>query len=180
MSAITAPLTVEQFLKLPEKETFRCELVNGEIVAMGNAWSLHELVKSNINQLLVLFAAPIGIGRVFSETMYQLRPSEARIPDVSFLLAHRVKPEDPHQLYQGAPDLAIEVVSSETASELEQKVNRYLETGSRTVWVVYPESRTVWIHRATGSQHLKEDQGLEEPDLLPGFRVAVSQIFEGI
>ena len=100
---------------------------------------------------------------------------------MSFLLANRVAGADPDKLFQGAPELAVEVVSSETALHLEQKVTTYLETGSRAVWVAYPEQRTVWRHLPSGvSQHLKEGDYLEEPDLLPGFRVAVAQLFEGI
>ena len=37
MATTTALLTIEQFLQLPEEETQRCELVEGEIVPMGNA-----------------------------------------------------------------------------------------------------------------------------------------------
>ena len=49
------------------------------------------------------------------------------------------------------------------------------------VRVAYPKHRTLWTHHADGiSRLLKEDQHLEEPQLLPGFRVLVSDFFEGI
>jgi Uma2 family endonuclease len=88
---------------------------------------------------------------------------------------------DPDKLFEGAPDLAIEVVSSETAEFLERKIALYLETGSQAVWVAYPKHRTLWTHHADGiARVLKEDQYLEEPGLLPGFRVLVSNFFEGL
>jgi Uma2 family endonuclease len=181
MATTTAPLTVEQFLQLPEEQTFRCELVEGEIIPMSQAGRGHELVKSNFIDHLGAYNRQHRIGRVFSETMYKLRPSEARTPDVSFLLAHRLAPGDMDKPFEGSPDLAVEVVSSETADFLDRKITLYLETGSKAVWVAYPKRRTLWTYHADGiSRLLKEDQHLEEPELLPGFRVLVADFFDGI
>jgi Uma2 family endonuclease len=113
--------------------------------------------------------------------MYKLKANEGRQPDVSFLLARHLPPGDPSKLFEGSPNLAVEIVSSETAAFLERKITLYLETGSQAVWVAYPQHRTLWTHHGDGiSRLLKEDQYLEEPELLPGFRVLVSQFFEGI
>jgi Uma2 family endonuclease len=181
MATVTAPLTIEQFLQLPEEETQRCELVEGEIVPMGNAGRGHELVKSNFIRHLVAYDLQHCIGRIFSETMYAIRTNEGRQPDVSFLLSRRLTPGDPAKPFEGSPDLAVEVVSSETADFLERKISLYLETGSHAVWVAYPRHRTLWTHHGDGiAKVLKEDQYLEEPELLPGFRILVSQFFEGI
>jgi Uma2 family endonuclease len=181
MATITAPLTIKQFLQLPEEQTRACELVEGEIVPMGNVGRQHEWVKANFNRQLVAYSLQHRIGQVLSETMYKIRSSEARVPDVSFQLARTLTPGDPDKLFEGSPDLAIEVVSSETAEFLERKITLYLETGSQAVWVAYPKHRTLWTHHADGiSRLLKEDQYLEEPQLLPGFRVLVSDFFEGI
>jgi Uma2 family endonuclease len=180
MATTTAPLTIEQFLQLPEEQTFRCELVEGEIVPMGNAGRQHEWVKANINRHLVAYSLQHRIGQVLSETMYKIKATEGRTPDVSFQLA-RTLTGDPDKLFEGSPDLAVEVVSSETAEFLERKITLYLETGSQAVWVAYPKHRTVRTHHANGiSRLLKEEQHLEEPQLLPGFRVLVSDFFEGI
>jgi Uma2 family endonuclease len=174
-------LTVEQFLELPEEQTFRCELVEGEIVPMGNAGGQHEWVKANFIHHLVAYNLQHRIGQVLSESMYKIRTSEARIPDVSFLLRRSLPPGDPDKLFEGSPNLAVEIVSSETAEFLERKITLYLETGSQAVWVAYPKHRTLWTHHADGiSRLVKEDQHLEEPQLLPGFRVLVSDFFEGI
>jgi Uma2 family endonuclease len=59
----TALLTVEQFAQLPEEESMRCELIQGEIVCMGGAGFLHERVKANAIKVLMqyLFENPIGM-----------------------------------------------------------------------------------------------------------------------
>jgi Uma2 family endonuclease len=81
----------------------------------------------------------------------------------------------------GAPDLAIEVVSSETAARLRTKIRLYLKYGSKAVWVVYPDERLVEIHSASGQVTiLEQGQILEDPDALPGFSAPVAAIFEGL
>ena len=182
MGVTTALLTVEEYAQLPEEETMRTELVEGEIVRMSDAKFVHEHVKANANRLLIAYVLQNPIGTVYSESMFKLGEREGRVPDVSLLLDERAALQDRAGFLEGAPDLAVEVVSSESAEFLERKVNLYLSTGSRVVWVAYPRERTFWIHRASGPQHLqfREGQYIEEPDLLPGFRVLVDRFFDGI
>lgn len=81
---------------------------------------------------------------------------------------------------QGAPELAIEVVSSETAARLEEKIELYLSHGSNSVWAVYPKQRAAWIYDATGGgKRFERDQPLADP-ILPGFSVPAAAIFESL
>jgi Uma2 family endonuclease len=105
----------------------------------------------------------------------------ACLPDVAFVLAESLARQDRSTQYRGAPELAIEVVSSETADDLERKVGAYRRGGSRAVWVAYPAQRGVRTFHPDGSSRwLKGDQALEEPDLLPGFGVPAARFFDGI
>jgi Uma2 family endonuclease len=83
---------------------------------------------------------------------------------------------------EGAPGLAFEAVSSsESASSVEQKIIVYRATGFRAIWIAYPRSRSLaTMHQNGRGQHLHEGQYIEEPDLLPGFRVLVDRFFDGI
>jgi Uma2 family endonuclease len=178
MSTTTAPMTIEEFLKLPEVEGEKMELINGEVVSMAYAGFLHETVKSNLNEILVVWLSQHRIGKVFVETTYRLN-GEALAPDLSVLRNERLTPVT-KELPQGAPDLAIEVVSSETAARLRNKIGQYLKYGSKAVWVVYPEERLVEVHSANRQVTiLDQDQVLEGHDVLPGFSTPVSAIFEG-
>ena len=159
----------------------RCELVQGEIVCMGDAGFLHERTKANAIKVLSQYLFENAIGMVFAETMYKLGEREGRIPDVSLLLNERIPAKATAALPEGAPDLAFEVVSSESAAFMERKINLYLATGCRVVCVAYPLERTLWTYHANGEyRRLREGQYLEAPDLLPGFRVLVDRLFDGI
>ncbi|MDQ6706357.1 MAG: Uma2 family endonuclease [Acidobacteriota bacterium] len=150
-------MTVEEFLALPEKEGVRMELSDGvlieEEITLSNADPRHELVKSNLIEVLVPFAQHV---KVFVESIYKLRDS-ARSPDVSLVSRARLVSGDAENYRQQAPDFAIEVVSSETAAESETKIWQY---GSARVF--------------------REHQFLESSEILPDFRVQVSRIFEGL
>jgi Uma2 family endonuclease len=106
-----------------------------------------------------------------------------RKPDVSLVLRDRLTAE---QLEEGfltiAPDLAIEVVSpNDSAYEVEEKVQEYLSAGVRLVWVVYPPTRTVHIHRADRSTAvLSSGDELNGEDLLPGFTCHTGDLFASL
>ena len=60
-----------------------------------------------------------------------------------------------------------------------RKVRQYLGAGGNTVWVIYPETRQVHIFEAAGKDRiLGADDSLEAPELLPGFSVLISELFE--
>jgi Uma2 family endonuclease len=63
-------------------------------------------------------------------------------------------PEDhpPQEHCRLAPDLVIEAVSPhDTASELEEKIAQWLAAGVRLVWVLYPETQRLQVHRVDGT-----------------------------
>ncbi len=179
MGATTTLITVEEFLKLPEVEGERLELINGEVISMGQAGYPHEITKSNVIRLLTVWSVQNPPSRVFCETAYQLDGRNCLIPDVS-LDPNRVAPGSTG-VFQRAPELAIEVVSSETAARLEDKIELYLSCGSKSVWVVYPQRRVVRIFEpAGGAKRFEHDEPLVDPNVLPGFSIPTSAIFDGV
>ncbi|HYL36706.1 MAG TPA: Uma2 family endonuclease [Bryobacteraceae bacterium] len=180
MGTTTTLVTVQEFLALPEIEGQRIELIGGEVVSMGRGGAGHELVKANLIELLVDWTKQNQSYKLLSETTFQLDQHNSPIPDVSLLSRSRI-PSDMSGWFQGAPDVAMEVVSSEKAALLEKQIELYLAHGSKSVWVVYPEQRVVWIYDVSGNaKKFEQNQKLEDPAVLPGFSTPVSAIFEGI
>jgi Uma2 family endonuclease len=177
MGATTTLITVEEFLKLPEVEGERLELINGEVISMGQAGYPHEITKSNVNRLLTVWSVQSPPFRVFCEAAYQVDDRNCLIPDLS-LDSNRVAPGS-IGVFQRAPELAIEVVSSEPAARLERKIRLSLAHGGKSVWAIYPQERMVRIESAGGSKKFVDDQLLVDP-VLPGFSISTSAIFEGV
>jgi Uma2 family endonuclease len=173
-------LTIEQFDQLPIREGILYELNEGEVVTMTEPMPRHNWVRDNIAAALRDFAHPRHLGRVFLETGYQLTPETVRIPDVSFVPADRMREIDLDKRIQGAPALAIEVVSpTDLAEELTQKVKQYLAAGAKAVWVFYPKTREVQVFRADGGSFVRrEHESVEDPDILPGLSLDLKSVFD--
>jgi Uma2 family endonuclease len=70
------------------------------------------------------------------------------------------------------------VSDSESALELRQKIQDYLDAGSKAVWAVYPKLRVVTVYDQSGAREFRGDRVLEAPEILPGFQAKVNQFFE--
>lgn len=180
----TALVTSEQYAALPDQfdlhgNRIQDELIGGEIVEMSFPTELHNVVKANILEQLVVFARShqsLGL-KALAEMAYVVTPYDTFAPDASLVRRSRLNPLG-EKYIAGAPELAIEVVSpNDTADHLKSKVDAYLANGSHTVWVVYPASRSVMVHSGDAARELKGEQHIEDP-LLPGFSVPVSTFFD--
>lgn len=179
MGTSTTLVTVQEFLQMPEPEGQKLELIGGKVISMGRGKIPHEVVKKNLNKILVVWLAQHPIAELFPETMYQLDEYNSLIPDLGVVFPGRLSPGSTGWI-QAAPELAIEVVSSEPAARLEEKLELYFAHGSQSVWVVYPKQRVIRIFDASGqSRKFELTHTLMDP-LLPGFSAPVSAIFEGI
>jgi Uma2 family endonuclease len=178
MAVGAAVVTVEQFLALPEEQQFRRELIQGEIVEMGNAKARHEIIKSRVNLALAEYILQHRELALLPESMFISSPIDACIPDVSIVRSDSLKGINLEDRFRGGPLLAVEVISSEPAKRVEQKVEIYLTAGAQAVWLIYPGERVVVTHHPgpeSGRFHLTDT--LEEPAILPGFRLAVRDLF---
>ncbi len=180
----TALLTSGQFLALPDEfdqngNRIKDELIGGEVVQMPPPSQLHNLVKINILEALIAYSLAnrrVAI-KALAEMAFMVGEHDTLVPDASVVAISRLNPRESKYI-AGAPELAIEVVSpTDTAAHLKSKVDAYLQNGSKTVWVVYPDSRSVMVHSGDTARELKSDQKIEDL-LLPGFSTPVSSFFE--
>ena len=175
-------LTLADFQSLPWPDGVRYELDEGELVSRSFPKPLHNIVAGEIYMILSSFVDDNRLGRVFpSDTGYILSREKAtmRGPDVSFVNADRYRSMDLSHDIEGAPDLAVEVVSpSETAAGLHKKTRQYIAASCHVVWIVYPDSREIEIHdRNTSIRLLSENDTITASDLLLGFAAKVRDFF---
>lgn len=179
-STLVAPLTLEEFARLPEDGN-KHELSEGELVVMPPVKSLHTLVAVAVLEVLQAYLRQHSFGRAMPEAGYVLSrdPLTVRQPDVSVLSQERIDatPEDGY--FEGSPELAVEVISpSDSGQDLGIRVEQYLRFGSKQVWMVYPKSKSVHVFYAGGTGRiLQGDAVLGGGDLLAGFSVKVAELF---
>src|ERR1700722_20253208 len=91
-------LTPDALLDLPKPANGKnYELSDGDLILVGNAGALHELIKTTVFEILTEYRLKTRSGRAFSETQFTLRADRARIPDVAWVSsarAHLILPEN--------------------------------------------------------------------------------------
>lgn len=182
MSATKTLITADELLNMPD-DGYSYELIKGELVRMAPAGSEHGATIMNIGIPLGQFVKKHALGVVFgAETGFKIHsdPDTVRALDVAFINRDRI-PESglPKGYWPGAPDLAVEVISpGDTYSEVEDKVLEWIDAGTRLVIVANPRNRTLKVHRSrTEMILLMESDEFDGGDVVPGFRVRVSELF---
>ncbi len=173
MGAVRMSLTMEEFLALPELAAGKRELLRGELIDSRAAKFRHDEISHRLFERLKSVASATGIGsRVYIEIGYQLSPRHWLQPDVS--ITHPGQRVD--EYLQGAPLLAVEIVSQgNTAEQIELKIEAYFAFGAAEVWVLYPESRHLWVYAAEISA--QRYSGISISHLFNGERIDLDEIF---
>lgn len=178
----TRPVTADELLRMPGGP-FRRELVRGELKQMALAEAEHGRVTAETGMRLAGHVAFNRLGVVYAAgTGFQIAsdPDTVRAPDAAFVRKERAAEMRRVQGYlPGAPDLAVEVISpGDTYSEVVEKAFDWLDAGSRLVVVVDPRRRNVTLYRSRDEiRVLGEGDVLDGADVVPGWRVPVSELF---
>ncbi|MHC4224938.1 MAG: Uma2 family endonuclease [Planctomycetota bacterium] len=171
--------TADQLLRA--SDIGRCELIRGELKMMLPAGFKHGRIAIRLGALIANHVNSHRLGTVVAaETGFVLSrdPDTVRAPDVGFVRASR--PPGPERgYYEGAPCLAVEVLSpDDRPGYVREKVAEWLEAGTLAVWVVDPRERAVTVHEpGQAPTVLGEADVLSGGDLLPGFELAVREVF---
>jgi Uma2 family endonuclease len=182
--ATQTTLTLDQFLSLPEREPdgTHYELSEGELITLSPAGYRHGVIVMNIGRIL---------GNALDRKRYIIAGGEAgfilnaestsgtiRGADVAVDKRESVGENPPIGFLPQAPLLAIEVVSpSNTAADLERKVEQYLGAGTLEVWLLYPDTRRLYVYRS-GRRDPKIFAENERFDSILGCEFKVDPFFE--
>ncbi len=143
----------------------------------------HGCIVLNIAAALREFVRAGKLGMVAVEAGFCVsnEPDTVRSPDIAFVRAERIPPGGERAFFQGAPDLAVEVISpSDRASDVIAKARDWLQSGCVGVWVVDPATKTATVYsHQPQALFLSAKDALVCEELLPGFRLPISQVFGG-
>ena len=107
-------------------------------------------------------------------------PDTVFAPDIAFIRRERVPSIIPRGFWNGAADLAVEVLSPEDRpGEIRNKVAEYFRRGTPLVLVIDPEKRVVskWMSSAEPVT-LKDADTLDLSEVIDGFSCTVREVFD--
>ena len=177
-------ITAADLLAMERIPGKRYELIRGVLkeknVSTGDP---HGEVVSFVHGRLFIYHLSTGYGELRTgEPGYRLErnPDTVRAPDIAWIAPGRIPPGTTGYP-ELTPDLCIEVASPSNARAdrlLSDKAQMWLSHGARQVWVLNPEDTTLTRYQPnTPPTILSQDDTLDAGNLLPGFSIAVWQLF---
>ena len=173
--------TYEDYKHLPESETKRYELLDGELIMVPAPSIGHQRVSRNMLLLLGAYLREHPRGEILDAPCDVRLGEDVVQPDVIYITNERrtiIKEE----AVEGAPDVVIEILSPVTAGrDRTYKRTLYARHGVREYWLVDPEERTIEVLQLTEagfklSATYNETGTLISP-LFPGLALPLTEVF---
>lgn len=170
----------DEFVELPENAEKLFEFIGGEIFEVPSNPYVSKIAGLIITYLNI-YLFKNDIGHVTGEQGGYMVAGERYAPDAAFI-SYEKQAELVKQGYNpNPPDLAVEVISSESKQEekkLTIKLSNYLSVGT-LVWIVRPEEKYIEVHQAgQAAKILGEKDMLDGGNVLPDLQIKLSDILK--
>lgn len=174
-------MTEQEFIDWCDSDTW-AEWVNGEVVLLSPVNTQHARFLSFFIEFFRSFVSRYDLGEVFNEP-FQVRFPKLRTrrsPDLIFISSSRLEFLK-EQHFEGAPDLALEIVSPQSQSrDRREKFIEYQSAGVREYWIVDPLSKSVEAYALKGKtfQLIEEKNGIITSGVLPRFYIKPAWLWQ--
>ncbi len=155
------PLTLEEFLKLPETEP-DSEYIDGQIIQKPMPQGKHSVIQGELITAVNAVVKPQKIARAFPELRCTFA-GRSIVPDVSVFVWNRI-PRDENgaiaNVFQAAPDWIIEILSpDQSATKVTKKILHSLNHETQMGWLIDPDEETVFVY-----QPKQQPEVFDEPE----------------
>jgi len=173
-------ITGEELYRMPDLG--RCELVDGRIVPLSPTGRPHGRVGARLAAHLLLFVESHDLGEVLATDagVYTRRnPDTVRAPDIMFISHDRLAGCKEEGYLNVTPEIVVEVLSpTDRKEQVAKKIEEYFAAKVLRVWVLDFKRRQILVYRSeTDVQQLGLGDALTDDELLPGFRLPLSELF---
>ncbi|BAZ51373.1 hypothetical protein NIES4103_40220 [Nostoc sp. NIES-4103] len=182
LNSPTKPLTLEEFLKLPETKP-ASEYINGQIIQKPMPQGKHSILQGELVSGINAVVKPQKIALAFPELRCTFG-GRSIVPDVTVFAWERI-PLDERQevanVFKTHPDWTIEILSPEQSqTKVTGNILHCLKHGSRLGWLIDPDERSVLVYPPKQQPELFQESQeiLPVPALVSGLQLTVGQLFE--
>jgi Uma2 family endonuclease len=173
-------LTYRDYALLPD-DGKRYEILDGDLYVTPSPSARHQKVSLNLVLALAQHVRAHGIGEVFAAPLDVILADDSIAqPDILFVVKDRL--HIVRDVVHGAPDLLIEILSPGT-QERDRTLKRHLYArhGSRELWLVDPEDKTVEVfHLDPSSENpprIFAHRDILLSEVIPSLRLALDAIW---
>ena len=173
--------TYKDYKSLPESETKRYELMEGELIMVPSPNEYHQRVSGRLEFILRAFVEGKNLGRVYYAPLDVHLGEDVVQPDILFVSRECFSIITEEEI-RGAPDLVVEILSPATAErDRTYKKTLYARHGVREYWIVDPEEKTLKV-MTLGKAGFESSGTYGKSDILrssifSGLTISLSEVF---
>ncbi|MBD2125970.1 Uma2 family endonuclease [Microcoleus sp. ZQ-A2] len=177
----TKPLSLEEFLKLPETEP-ASEYIDGQIIQKPMPQGEHSVIQGELVTTVNAVVKPQKIARAFPELRCTFE-GRSIVPDVAVFTWERIPRKDNGgvaNVFQVAPDWMIEILSPEqSTTKVTKKILHSLKYETQMGWLIDPDEQTIFVYQPNQQPEVFEEpeEQLPVPSFASELRLTVGDVF---
>ncbi len=181
LQTLVQPLTLENFLQLPETEP-GSEFIDGQIIQKPMPQGKHSAIQTELAAALNVNLKSEKIARAFSELRCTFT-GRSIIPDITVFTWDRIPREKDGSvanIFQIPPDWIIEILSpDQTHTKTIKKILSCLENGTQMGWLIDPIEQGVFVYLADQKVIFYDEPEsiLPVPTFAQDLQLTVQQLF---
>lgn len=183
MAVTETTMTLEEFLKLPEKKP-ALEFEDGRITQKVSPKGRHRVLQARVAEFFNRFAEPRRMAFAFPELRATFAGASL-VPDVAIYRWDRIPRDDSGEVaddFWEPPDIAVEIVSpQQSVGGLIRRCVHFNENGVAIALLVDSRARSVTNFRpGVPPRTLAGDDSIDLTEVAPGFRLTVRELFDSM
>ncbi|NJK99274.1 MAG: Uma2 family endonuclease [Spirulinaceae cyanobacterium SM2_1_0] len=177
----TKPLTLAEFLALPETEP-ASEYIDGAIIQKPMPQGEHSFLQADLTTNINAALRPQQIARAVPELRCTFG-GRSLVPDVAVFRRERIPRRENGgvaNVFAIAPDWTIEILSpDQSQTRVTKNILHCLQNGTQLGWLIDPAERTVLIYQPEQATTICDEPaaGLPVPEFARDFRLTVGELF---
>lgn len=156
----TKPLTLEEFLKLPETKP-SLEYINGEIIQKPMPQGKHSILQGELVSNINSVTKPQRIALAFPELRCTFG-GRSIVPDVAVFAWKRILLDECREVanvFKTYPDWTIEILSpDQSQTKVTGNILHCLKHGSRLRWLIDPDEHSVLVYPPKQQPELLQEE----------------------
>ena len=176
------PLTLEQFLDLPETKPASEYVATGKIIQKPMPQGKHSLLQTK----LIIFINSILLEQSIAIAFSELRCTmggRSIVPDVVVLEQQNIPKDENGEIANKvttAPDWAIEILSpDQSTTKVIQNIIHCLNSGTKVAWLIDPAEKIIMVYQPDCQVQVIDliDLELTVPEFAQSVKLTAGQIF---